>query len=222
MGCKGSKASAAKSAKAPSKPTLLNTPTEKPAVGESAKAALEIGAFNIFIDGLSASGCLASSEDGAMLRVVDVKGGPIGLWNNRALTEKVKVGDFIVKVRKAGPSSGDWLYGDASLMLGALLAEGPFEVQFKRGITQEPEKPVQQQQLLAGEQVEEALPTEAAQVKEEEAVAIEVARAKEEAEDIEAPLQSSVEAAVETPSLPFELSEGDGNVNKGSCGFFGC
>merc|ERR1719238_97375 len=103
---KGSKATKAADTPTPFKDTLVESPTQKVKVDGKPLETLAI-----FLDAVGISGCLVPAE--AMLRVEDVEGGPIGLWNNRAFTEKVNKGDLITKVRKAGSSEAQWLAGDA-------------------------------------------------------------------------------------------------------------
>merc|ERR1712194_780241 len=109
MGCSSSKTNATKPAEAPTKATLLDDSVEKAAVEAPVDAATAPTSFSMFVDSIGVSRCLAVAENGAMLRVEDVEGGPIGLWNNRPRTEKVKMGDFVVKVRKAGASEAQWI-----------------------------------------------------------------------------------------------------------------
>jgi len=125
MGCGGSKTSTA--AAAPAKSTLLDSSAQpwKPTDTQT---------FSMFLDAVSAD-CLVATEDGAMLRVEDVEGGAIGLWNNRGRTEKVRKGDFVTKVRRAG--STEWVAGDAKLMLAALMVDGVLEAEVKRAPVEE-------------------------------------------------------------------------------------
>jgi len=121
MGCSGSKAT---SASASSQKTLLNSPAED-------KSSLGANGFSIFVDQLASTNCLQSSEDGKTLIVSDITGGPLGLWNNRPHTEKVKIGDEVQSVRKAGPVADELVIGDAAKMLEILATQGPFEVVLK-------------------------------------------------------------------------------------------
>lgn len=93
------------------------------------------GVFNIFIDALGKGIALTTADGTASLRVVDVEGGAIGLWNDRPHTEKVHAGDLVVKVRKTEDAwvadEEAWVADDATLMLSLLESTGPFEVQLK-------------------------------------------------------------------------------------------
>lgn len=125
MGCGGSKASAAKPACALAQNTLLASPAEK-AVDNAAP----LEPFSIFIDSVAVdSACLQATYDDTMLKVVEVQGGAIGLWNNRPRTTKVKIDDLVLQVRRVG---GEWFANDSGLMLKALQTQGPFEVVVKR------------------------------------------------------------------------------------------
>jgi hypothetical protein len=73
---------------------------------------------------------------GVALRVVQVEGGPIGLWNNRPRTEKVKKGDLVVKVRTAGQSDGKWVEGDEKMMFEILSADGIVELEIRHGLSE--------------------------------------------------------------------------------------
>jgi len=143
MGCKGSKASAPQSATTPAKSTLLDAPAQKKAVEGN-----ESLSFTIFMDmkkGIS-NEYLAIAEDETMLQICDVEGGPIGLWNNRARTEKVRTGDCVVRVRKVGWTDAQWVANDAKEILKTLMADATFEVEIKRGAEtpERPEEPVQE------------------------------------------------------------------------------
>jgi len=123
MGCGSSAAKvAAQVADAPVKSTgtLLEPSFQKPWVPSDTES------FPIFMDSLA--GCL--EVDGEMLKISDVTGGPLGLWNNRPRTDKVQKGDFVIKVRKAG--AAQWIARDTKQMLAAFDAEGPFEIEIKR------------------------------------------------------------------------------------------
>merc|ERR1719399_2171586 len=99
MGCHGSKIvhynkgaqqkAKGKTQKAKGKThTLLEQSLEKPCAPESS---------NVLLDGPVPRGCLEAvnqAAGGVALRVVQVEGGPIGLWNNRPRIEKVKEGDL--------------------------------------------------------------------------------------------------------------------------------
>lgn len=103
----------------------------------------------MFLDAPSAD-CFVATEDGVTLQIKEIEGGAIGLWNNRGRTEKVRIGDFVTKVRKAG--STEWVAGkvagDAELMLAALMADGVLEAEVKRAaakeIKEEASAPVQE------------------------------------------------------------------------------
>lgn len=130
MGCSGSKSNA--NAPTATKSTLLDAPAVKQS---SVAAPVAAGNFIILIDSLGASECLVPAADAPMLRVEDVEAASIAMWNNRARTDYpnsiVKMGDLFVKVRKVGESVE--LGDDAKLMLQALVAVGPFEVEVKPG-----------------------------------------------------------------------------------------
>jgi len=198
MGCNGSKASSPKAAAAPAAATLLDASTQKcvPADTES---------FSMFIDAVGVSGCFVPADDVTMLQVSNVKGGPVGLWNNRGNTEKVRVGDFVVKVRKAGPSEAPWVAGDAKQMMDVIMTDGPFEVEIKRVPREEPK-------------AEEALP-----VKEE--IQTEAQNEAPVAAPVEAPLEAQVgqsplaiaEELLQEDQTAVEVVEAQGDVNKGQC-----
>lgn len=142
MGCGGSKATNATNATEEKKfeKTIANAPAEK-STGDAAAGAQPWvsavqpgGVFNIFIDVLGQ--CIAL-DDAKKLRVVDVYGGPIGQWNNRQRTEKVRLGDLVMKVRKAGvddkgPVDNQWVADDTAAMMSLLETTGLSEVQLKR------------------------------------------------------------------------------------------
>jgi len=213
MGCKGSKATAPK---VDAKATLLDAPTQKAEKNRPES-------FAIFTDSLGGSSCLAPAESDAMLRVEDVEGGPIGLWNNRARTEKVKKGDLVMKVRKANDSQ--WIAGDAKQMLAALTTQGPFEVEIKCGMPQELEQPTQEEvpTVNEGAQVEAPVGAPAVQGIEVEAP---VAQGIEVEAPVEAPVVQGIEAAVEARKAAvdeqevaedpcIDVSEAPGDVSKG-------
>merc|ERR1712216_117500 len=125
-----------------------------------------------------------------MGQVKEVKGGPIGLWNNRGRTDKVKKGDFVVKVRRAGQTEAQWVDRDAKLMLEVLMTNGPFEVEVKRATQQELEEPVQ----------------------------VEVAQVKEEVPDVEASA-ATVEAPPKAAGEEQQVTEVNGDANRLACGF---
>jgi len=189
MGCKGSKASSP-AVSAPAKSTLLDSADQKASGPEC---------FPIFIDSLGESFALAEN-DTKTLQVNDVQGGSIGLWNNRARTEKVRKGDFVVRVRKAGPNAATWVDGDAQEMLEVLRANGPFEVEIKRAPPQESE------QKAAKEEPAETPVT--VQVEEQVAPVL-VAGA-------EAPAKVSEESQ-EVAVVPNEVVEDQVDVKKGVC-----
>merc|ERR1712139_484715 len=139
---------------APAANTLLDSPAEKPAD--------RLEPFSMFIDGLGDGGCLKATDDATMLKVVEVSGGPIGLWNNRPHTLKVKKDDLVVKLRKAGPNAGEWIGNDAVLMLGTLQTVGPFEMVMKRPTSEaQPESPSQSLPVIKEENDPAAKETEA-------------------------------------------------------------
>jgi len=143
---------------------------------------------------------MSPAEDTTMLQVQDVEGGAIGLWNNRGRTEKVRKGDFVVKVRKAGAS--DWVAGDAKQMLMSLYAEGPFEVEIKRAPAQE---------VLTVE----SAPVAAAPV-EAPTAAAEAAEAPQETPEVAA--DEAVEAPQKTPEVAADVViEAEGAAKKGGC-----
>eukprot|EP00928_Gymnodinium_smaydae_P083006 TRINITY_DN66282_c0_g1_i1.p1 TRINITY_DN66282_c0_g1~~TRINITY_DN66282_c0_g1_i1.p1 ORF type:complete len:166 (-),score=38.41 TRINITY_DN66282_c0_g1_i1:106-603(-) len=98
----------------------------------SAKASAP--AFCMYLDGPNSNNGFVPSADGKALKVENVQGGPVGLWNNRPHTEKVNKGDVIVKVRKVGAK---WVVGDAQRMLESMRSDGLFELQLKRGAGEE-------------------------------------------------------------------------------------
>jgi hypothetical protein len=73
---------------------------------------------------------------GVALRVVQVEGGPIGLWNNRPRTEKVKKGDLVGKVRNARQSDGKWVEGDEKMMFEILSADGIIELEIRHDLSE--------------------------------------------------------------------------------------
>jgi hypothetical protein len=198
MGCNGSKASSPKAAAAPAPATLLDASTE-PQKGVVA----ELQSFSMFIDAVGVSGCFAPADDVTMLQVSSVKGGPVGLWNNRGHTEKVRVGDFVMKVRKAGPSESVWVAGDAKQMMDVITKDGPSEVEIKRAQREEPKA--------------EALPVKEEMQTEAQSEALAVA-------PVEAPVEATVE---QSPSAsagaeePLEQAEAAVEVveaeSKGQC-----
>merc|ERR1719253_1768465 len=111
MGCSSGKN---KATEAVASPTLLDAPAGKPVQEEATKQPQNIA---VFADAVSASACLVANEDGSKLLVGNVVGGPFGLWNNRANTEKVAVGDMIVRVRVVAPEAV-WVEADAKKMIG--------------------------------------------------------------------------------------------------------
>lgn len=189
MGCGGSKSLA--NAPTAAKSTLLDAPAVKQA---SVAAPVAAEHFVILIDGLGASKCLVPAADAPMLRVEDVEAGPIAMWNNRARTDYptriVKKGDFVVKVKKVGESVE--LGFAAMLMLQALVAVGPFEVEVKRGVPE------------AAAPAQEAVNEEAAV---ETAVAVPVEDVRADA-PVAAPMRQEVVAEV-------EVQEFEGVVCKG-------
>lgn len=100
------------------------------------------GSFNCFVDSLGFDEYLKATDDGSMLRVVAVEGGAIGLWNNRGRTEKVKVGDLVVKVRRVDAKADEWVTGAATAMLELLGTKGPYEMLLRRGEPVKEEQPV--------------------------------------------------------------------------------
>jgi len=145
MGCSGGKAS---SPAAPATATLLDPAAQKPGVSEGTES------FAIVIDDLGGScDCLVPSENGEMLRIQKVRGGPFGLWNNLNLldthmtpgrTDEVRKGDYVVRVRKAGSKKGStdaqWVVGNAQQILDSLAGNGPFEIEVKRALPEEPKE----------------------------------------------------------------------------------
>merc|ERR1719502_646049 len=97
----------------------------------------------MFIDNIADGKCFRPSQDGTCLFVVDVLGGPFGLWNNRPHTEKVKAADFVVKARKIGAEGNEWISNDAVEMLKLLQSTGPFEVVVKRASSSSLQEPRQ-------------------------------------------------------------------------------
>jgi hypothetical protein len=154
------------------------------------------GIFNIFIDGFGKGIALTSIEGTSSLHIVDVEGGPIGLWNSRPHTKKAQVGDLVVRVRKAGLNQEAWIDNDFLIIgsggldqiEGLLESSGPFEVQLKHT------EPKGQQQLSP---ISEPALEAAAKATEEDA---EVAGEK-------------VDSGV---------SENENKVNESCCGFWSC
>jgi hypothetical protein len=210
--CKSSKAKVATPVPNSTGATLLDSSTEK-AVDASGNPVQETNTFYACIDSVRDSSCLSETNDSTMLKVASVEGGPIGLWNNRAHTEKIKRGDIIVKARKArGEIMGEWVASNAVLMLEALLTEGPFEVLVERRAPSEQDTvDPPTLKVLVENNVEELT-----QDVDDDAT--------------EKPLEAVVQvtAAIENviEELPAEVSEipviEDSSVSKGSCGIFAC
>jgi len=131
MGCNGSKTVQGAQPQAKGKTrTLLEHSLEKPCASENS---------NVLLDGPVPRRCLEAvnqAAGGVALRVVQVEGGPIGLWNNRPRTEKVKKGDLVVKVRTAGQSDGKWVEGDEKMMFEILSADGIVELEIRHGLSE--------------------------------------------------------------------------------------
>jgi len=166
-----------KSVKAAATPAKIDKTLLEPQAAEKAS-------FPMFLDSICNSDCLVADKSGTILRVVDIQGGPVGLWNNRARTDKVNKGDFVVKVRRAQPKGAEWCEGDANRMLELLKAAGPFELEVKRA---------------APENVEEA----AKPVEPVEEVAVQESAKEQAAPNVEAAIvtsKSGVEMAVEEPA----------------------
>jgi len=198
MGCGGSKKAAAP-AEAPKQKTLLDAPAEKQ-VSEN---------VSMFLDCIGSSECLTVS-DNSKLKVVDVQGGPIGGWNNRAYTDKVRAGDIVLKMRKVGAT--DWI-SDAAEMLEALRKQGPFEVAVTRG--------TQAQEDAAPKEAADAAAPEGEQQKSEPAAD---AQAQNEDKSAVQAESANTEAATATDApeeLAVEVSEGKLAPNKVCGGFFG-
>jgi hypothetical protein len=224
MGCNGSKASVAtpKDAAAPQN-TLLDTPAAKPLDKSDTEP------FPIFVDSIGSNSCLEATDDATMLKVKSVEGGVIGLWNNRPKTAKVKKGDLVVKVRKAGPSAGEWITNDAVLMLGTLQTVGPFEMVMKRETGKECEPGTKSEVLpVITEEVDPAAKDTADSAI--EAPSQSLAPAPVETDKI---LEETADTAKETPPetlAPAPVAPDDdgtievvpSDVNKGHCGFFAC
>lgn len=120
-----------------------NAPEKKPVQAEQNPGKVyDDGSFNCFVDSLGFDEYLKATDDGSMLRVVDVQGGAIGLWNNRGRTEKVKVGDLVVKVRRVDAKADEWVTGAATAMLELLGTKGPYEMLLSRGEPVKEEQPV--------------------------------------------------------------------------------
>jgi len=104
--------------------------------------------FSVFVDGSCIGASLIATDDGTMLQIADVAGGALGLWNNRGRTEKVRCGDLVFKVRTAAADAvGEWVQGDAALMLKTLQAAAVSEVRVKRG--EEPKPLVKEGDIVA-------------------------------------------------------------------------
>lgn len=104
--------------------------------------------FSVFVDGSCIGASLIATDDGTMLQIADVAGGALGLWNNRGRTEKVRCGDLVLKVRTAAADAvGEWVQGDAALMLKTLQAAAVSEVRVKRG--EEPKPLVKEGDIVA-------------------------------------------------------------------------
>merc|ERR1712139_622188 len=123
--------------------------------------------------------------------------------------KKVQRGDLIAKVRMLSPP-GSWLEDDGTLVLGALLAEGRFEIQIRRDelvprslIHQEFEEPV----------LEEDIPLEDAVCK--------VVYVKEASvqKDLSSPMITKLAQLERTPVLQLEMTDSDVRLNKESCGW---
>jgi len=193
MGCSGSKAT---SASANSQKTLLNSPAED-------KSSLGANGFSIFVDQLASTNYFQSSEDGKTLIVSDITGGPLGLWNNRPHTEKVKIGDEVQSVRKAGPAADELVIGDAAKMLEILATQGPFEVVLKP-VAAQAATPEDSEPVAAAEAVETAADAASSQSKTpvetndeaEQALQKQVDAATFEASPANAEVEESAEAAV--------------------------
>jgi len=224
MGCNGSKTSTPTEAAAQAKATLLNAPTQKLQVQDSNALPRSADTFFMFVDSVGLSGCLAAAATNiAFLQVEDVQGGPIGLWNNRPHTEKVKKGDFVMKVRKAGPIEAQWLAGDSKQMLDLLRTAGPFEVELRRAMAQETPE--------VESHVGVEAPVDAAEVA-ENAESLNCGGCTG-GEENKSPVEMLVEASAETDAVAeaqlfvtyaevevVEDTNGEGQVNPGGCGFF--
>jgi len=131
MGCNGSKTVQGAQPQPKGKtPTLLQQSVEKPSTPENSL---------VVLDGPVPRSCLEAvnqAAGGLALRVVQVEGGPIGLWNNRPKTEKVKKGDLVVKVRKAGQSDGKWVESNEKKMFEILSLGGIVELEIRRGLSE--------------------------------------------------------------------------------------
>merc|ERR1712093_178947 len=86
------------------------------------------------MDSVGSTEWLVPVESLEFLQVNDAVDGPMGIWNNKEGTEKVRKGDFVMKIRTASSSEAEWVGGDAKKMLDALAKEGPFEVEIKRNV----------------------------------------------------------------------------------------
>lgn len=209
MGCGGSKKAAAP-AEAPKQKTLLDASAEKQVA--------ENDTVSMFLDCIGSSECLKVSDD-SKLKVVDVQGGPIGGWNNRAYTDKIRVGDIVLKMRKVG--ANDWI-SDAAQMLEALRKQGPFEVAVGRGKQQAQEDPAPKEAAAAVAPV--AAAPDAEQQKSEPATD---AQAQNEDKSAVQADSANTEAATATDApdapeeLAVEISEGKLAPNKACGGFFG-
>lgn len=187
MGCGKSKAAAPQKGK-----TLLDSPEQKDKVTPSV--------FGIFLDGPIAPETLVATDDKTSLKVAQVQGGAVGLWNNRARTEKVQLDDLVTKLRKAGTEAGEWL-SDATAMLEAVKEAAVFEVEIKRPVVEEPKVEAKAEEATKEEAKTEEAKTEEA--KAEEAKTEEAAPATEEAKTTEAqPEEAKPEEAKAEEAAP--------------------
>lgn len=218
MGCTGSK-TAQPQAKGKTN-TLLEAPSaEKPSALDS---------FNILLDGPVPSGCLEVEKraSGAIhLRVVQVEGGPICLWNNRPRTEKVKKGDLAVIVRKdAWQNDGTWEELDEKMISEMLNENRIIELVVRRS------PPEADPQLAPSTEAQEALTIEqgSMQANAEAAPADTVdgegpadqAAADTSGEKVVVEVAEPTPMKIEASTKQVEVSEAEPSSTTGGCRFF--
>jgi len=192
---------------------LLEQALEKPRAPESS---------NVLLDGPVPRGCLEAvnqAEGGVALRVVQVEGGPIGLWNNRPRTEKVKKGDLAVRVRAAGQSDGKWVEGDEKMMFEILSAASIVELEIRHGLSEA----VPQQPPNAGVVVDASMEAPAPQELEGEMVTDDALTDKpavdtsDKATLVEA--DEPVLMKIDANTTTVEMTEVDPSSTRGGCRF---
>jgi hypothetical protein len=151
--------------------------------------------------------------------VVQVEGGPIGLWNNRPKTEKVKKGDLVVKVRKAGQSDGKWVESDEKMMFEILSSGGIVELEIRRGLSEAvPQQPPSNEVV-----VDAGVEAPAAQELVEEMA---IGAASADGPAVSSSGEAIVEVAeldllkIEAKSTVVETTEVEPSSTRGGCRFF--